>query len=348
MFVVKHKMTDIVENNQIDTRDMIIWSLMDYITKNIDDKVDLDSLTKYTPYKISKTPIPIYKTRYESDFIEEEKIGKGGFGKVYKTTNIIDGRQYAIKKIPLIGHFLNEVKIFAKLEHQNIVRYYSSWIQLSNRQNPQFNLPAIEYEKEIEDLFESYDSSDSSSYSSGNIVPYSEIESIGDIFIQMELCQMSLDYYLEKNQITIEQIKQIINAISYLHSNCIIHCDISPQNFLISSTGMIKLNDFGLAEDLGNNEYVIRDNKYGSPAYQSPETKTMNKYSYKSDIYSLGVLLYEITLDVKTTMEKVVSIEKFKDKKMKLNNPLLYMMIDENEDNRPSITQIIENFNKIK
>ena len=76
--------------------------------------------------------------RYHSEFVEREKLGKGGFGTVYQGRNRLDGRDYAIKKIrlssdlrcrPQLEKVLREVKILALLDHKNIVRYYQAWLE---------------------------------------------------------------------------------------------------------------------------------------------------------------------------------------------------------------------------
>lgn len=78
-------------------------------------------------------------SRYKTDFTELAFLGKGGFASVYKVKNNLDGREYAIKKVPIRAKHLNdkdkldvifkEIKTLAKLEHGNIVRYYSAWVE---------------------------------------------------------------------------------------------------------------------------------------------------------------------------------------------------------------------------
>ncbi|CAM9274295.1 unnamed protein product, partial [Phaeothamnion confervicola] len=76
--------------------------------------------------------------RYASEFAEGGKLGKGGFGTVYRCTNLLDGHEYAIKKIRLssdprqgseLDKVLREVKILALLDHPNVVRYYQAWLE---------------------------------------------------------------------------------------------------------------------------------------------------------------------------------------------------------------------------
>ncbi|KAJ1980320.1 hypothetical protein H4R35_001173 [Dimargaris xerosporica] len=77
-------------------------------------------------------------SRYFSDFLELEKLGKGGFGSVYRVKNRLDNKEYAIKKVVLVGKdnplhkMLREITSLAQLEHPHIVRYYSSWLEVSD------------------------------------------------------------------------------------------------------------------------------------------------------------------------------------------------------------------------
>lgn len=84
--------------------------------------------------------IPLVRySRYASEFLEKQKLGKGGFGSVYECQNKLDGRWYAIKKVFIAGteadyqqhldRVLREVKILAVLDHPHIVRYYTAWLE---------------------------------------------------------------------------------------------------------------------------------------------------------------------------------------------------------------------------
>ncbi|KAJ2849414.1 hypothetical protein J3B02_003799, partial [Coemansia erecta] len=76
------------------------------------------------------------RSRYHDDFVQLRCLGKGGFGKVYEVRNKLDGRRYAVKLIKIKGEItadktLREIKTLANLDHPNIVRYYSSWIEVT-------------------------------------------------------------------------------------------------------------------------------------------------------------------------------------------------------------------------
>ncbi|EFA76284.1 hypothetical protein PPL_10046 [Heterostelium album PN500] len=85
----------------------------------------------------------IRRSRYEEDFFELERIGKGGYGSVYKVQNRLDGLFYALKKIPFkntsqtyLEKVLREVKTLASLNHVNIVRYHSAWLETDDLSIP--------------------------------------------------------------------------------------------------------------------------------------------------------------------------------------------------------------------
>jgi NIMA (never in mitosis gene a)-related kinase len=89
---------------------------------------------------------------------------------------------------------------------------------------------------------------------------------------------------------------QILSALKYLHENRIIHRDIKSSNILITSSNVVKLADFGLAKLLPskNDEFEHINSTQGSLYYLSPEEAGNNPYSYPIDIWSLGVVLYEL------------------------------------------------------
>ncbi|KAJ1789595.1 hypothetical protein LPJ59_005315, partial [Coemansia sp. RSA 2399] len=89
--------------------------------------------------------LDMQRSRYHDDFIQLRCLGKGGFGKVFEVRNKLDGRRYAVKQIKIKGEItadktLREIKTLAHLDHPNIVRYYSSWIEVTRlRKRPSNN-----------------------------------------------------------------------------------------------------------------------------------------------------------------------------------------------------------------
>ena len=125
-------------------------------------------------------------------------------------------------------------------------------------------------------------------------------------FIAMELLEgENLDDYLQKNgTLSLDQAadlaKQLTLALDYAHQNGVIHRDLKPDNILVLDGGRrFKITDFGIAhvehlflEDEGGktNEKIM-----GTPAYMSPEQITGHGVDFKTDLYSLGVILYQVT-----------------------------------------------------
>lgn len=96
----------------------------------------------------------------------------------------------------------------------------------------------------------------------------------------------------------VEIVLQILSALSFAHSNGILHRDIKPSNILVSADGVIKVGDFGIATILENttgpSELTLTSQVIGTPAYLSPERAMGKPSSASSDIFSVGVILYEM------------------------------------------------------
>jgi hypothetical protein len=94
----------------------------------------IDAATPFYTMRSSRSLT--FASRFKSDFQEIEFIGKGAFGSVMKVLNYIDGRNYAVKKIRLKGSeneqdkIIREVLTLSRLQHQNIVRYFTAWYLL--------------------------------------------------------------------------------------------------------------------------------------------------------------------------------------------------------------------------
>ena len=119
-------------------------------------------------------------------------------------------------------------------------------------------------------------------------------------YIVMELAEgITLKEYIRKKgylspKETVEISTQIASAISHAHKNHIIHRDIKPQNILVSDTGIIKVTDFGIAKATRSNTVTSTATAMGSVHYISPEQAKGRFCDEKSDIYSLGITMYEM------------------------------------------------------
>lgn len=334
--VITYLQSHHIINDKILESDDFIDLKDDYI-RILDKLTDDDHQTKMLALSHDDKDVSVYNSRYLNDFIEIEKINKGGFGVVYKTQHKLDKMYYAIKKIPLKNinveentKVLNEAKLLANLQHPNIIRYYSTWIELNNT--------IIDMDSDSIDSLS--DSSKSLNYDDFQQT-YTSV-----IYIQMELCPLSLKEYLAINKISDDKkykiIMDIMNVIKYIHSKNIIHCDLSLTNILIDENDNIKLCDFGLGEYLGPcDKYIIKSKSYGTLIYCAPESLKDNKYSYKTDIYSLGIIMFEIINNFQTEMERIEMINKLKNNECncQYKNTIL-QMTDKDDTNRNLIYYI--------
>ncbi|XP_008552622.2 eukaryotic translation initiation factor 2-alpha kinase [Microplitis demolitor] len=195
-------------------------------------------------------------------------------------------------------------------------------------------------------------------------------------YIQMQLCQrLSLQDWLKspnnfsrnRNEI-ISIFQQIVDAVEYVHLQGMIHRDLKPSNILFSYDNKIKIGDFGLVtamteddgiscKDIDNAEDADDDSgkesnrrikkhtaNVGTHLYMSPEQINGVIYDYKVDIYSLGIILFELLVPFTTGMERMVTLGNLKKNifpdDFAVQHPkeynLLTMMLDKDPRKRPT------------
>eukprot|EP00736_Rhodelphis_marinus_P002871 Rmarinus@m.13599 len=186
-----------------------------------------------------------------------ELIGEGSFGKVYKGRRKYTGQIVALKFISKVGK--------AEKDIRNL-RQEIEILRTLNHPNIILLLDAFETNVEFCVVTE---------------------------FARGELFQILEDDQQLPESVVQTIAKQLICALDYLHSNRIIHRDMKPQNILIGYDGLVKLCDFGFARAMSCNTLVLTSIK-GTPLYMAPELVQESPYTHAVDLWSVGVILYEL------------------------------------------------------
>jgi NIMA (never in mitosis gene a)-related kinase len=145
---------------------------------------------------------------------------------------------------------------------------------------------------------------------------------------------------------------QICLAIQHIHSKKVIHRDLKSQNIFMTKAGAIKLGDFGIAKHLSRTVEKMKT-VVGTPYYMSPEICESRDYSFKTDIWSLGVILYEMcelrlpfegnslpVLALKISKGEYAALTANYSKELKV---LVKTLLQNNPNKRPSICRVIQN-----
>ncbi|UCH23920.1 MAG: serine/threonine protein kinase, partial [Deltaproteobacteria bacterium] len=133
------------------------------------------------------------------------------------------------------------------------------------------------------------------------VTVYDVGEDKGTVYLAMEFLEgTSLDRIIHEKKLSLEEIVdmgvQAAEALDYAHQHGVVHRDIKPANIILTPTGQVKITDFGIAriEDPSATRQTQAGEILGTPSYMSPEQVMSRSVDGRSDLYSLGVILYEL------------------------------------------------------
>lgn len=274
-----------------------------------------------TPYSFDEVNVPGYEIL--------ERVGSGGMASVYRGRRKSDGQIVALK-VPMdqyvadarfIRRFHREAEVAQRLDHVNIVRTFE--------------------------------------HGSNGARHYMVMEYVDG---------RSLESYIEKDDLDIELagdiMKYVVDALVHIHEAGIVHRDIKPANIMILKDGVtdgpgsrvkpnaVKLMDFGIAGGKILSRLTVTGARVGTPVYMSPEQARGVRIDHRSDIYSLGLVFYEmLTGDTafKGGYEAIVHQQIFqtppppRQVNLKVNrklDELIMLMLSKEPDGRPDLQEI--------
>ncbi|HXV97595.1 MAG TPA: protein kinase, partial [Anaerolineae bacterium] len=201
-------------------------------------------------------------------YVLQELLGEGGMGQIYKAQHPTLERDLAIKLIHLhrvgnasvIDRFNREAKVIATLRHPGIVQVF-------------------DFEVDTErDIF----------YMVMEFVPG---ETLGHRLTSIAAQGGHLP--LEE---ALRLFRLITEAVAYAHNRGVIHCDLKPDNVMLTMEGQPILTDFGISKFISGERLTSTNEIMGTPHYMSPEQGSGRwQIDARTDVYSLGVMLYELT-----------------------------------------------------
>jgi CHASE2 domain-containing sensor protein/tRNA A-37 threonylcarbamoyl transferase component Bud32 len=192
----------------------------------------------------------------------ERHLGRGGMGDVYLVRDTVINRQAALKTIR------PDTDLDAKQVIEMRQRFYREAQTAGKLTHPHI------------------------------VTVYDVGEDLGMSYIVMEFVEgQTLTQWMKKQRFSVAQIKHVIYhaglGLEYAHENGVFHRDVKPDNIMLSKAGAVKVMDFGIARVV-ESSLTRTGSVMGTPAYMSPEQVNGQKVDGRSDIFSLGVILYEL------------------------------------------------------
>ncbi|KAL2852947.1 Serine/threonine-protein kinase [Aspergillus pseudoustus] len=361
-------------------------------------------------------------SRYNQDFDEAGRLGKGGFGEVVKARNKLDGRFYAVKKIShkstaALKDTLSEIMLLSRLNHPYVVRYYTAWLEedygqqneeavsftdgnsFASTRSQDFDYsttggldfisssgyPNIEFANDSDEddcgtvstrekgeTPEAYGTESSTGRELSLVRSGSQGKpTLTTLYIQMEYCERHTLRDLIKNGLyddvdrSWRLFRQILDGLTHIHGHGIIHRDLKPDNIFIDAANNPRIGDFGLATS-GQFTTAVRSSaaadfegnltrSLGTTYYVAPEMKSgfSGHYNEKVDMYSMGVIFFEMCHSLPTNMERDQTLrairEKhhilpatFKSSEKAVQGKIIESLLNHNPGERPSASELLQ------
>ena len=254
-----------------------------------------------------------------TSYTKIDKLGEGSFGEVFLAKNIKNDQLKVCKEMRLHGldentvmQLFTEVKVLQAIQHPNIIEMIESYKTKSNK-----------------------------------LVLILEYASNGDL---SDFIKNRKEELIDQSQIEI-WILQLCLALKHSHDHKIVHRDLKASNIFLDDQNNLKLGDFGLAKNLISSTQNLKGFA-GTPIYLSPESITKGTTSYKSDIWALGVIIYELCClknpffcaDYGELVRNIChsDIQRIPQTYSEDLNEFIMLLLNRDDKERPSISQIFD------
>ena len=247
-----------------------------------------------------------------------KQLGKGSYGTVYKVKRVSDGNSYALKMVDLTSmnqrqreEAVNEIRIMASITSPFIIGFHEATIQ---------------------------------DHKLCIVTDYAKLGDLSNLIARRKLKRRPF-----KEDVIWRFMLQVLEGLRVLHDRGIVHRDLKSANILLSAPDLFKIGDLGISTVLQQRQ--LAKTQIGTPMYLAPEVWKKRPYNSKCDIWSLGVLLYEMAtftypFNARNARDLSVKVCSSKAPPMKVDysrdlTRVIQLMLTHNPVQRPSVHELL-------